>query len=807
MALFSKQAFGLDLGDRSIEAMQLSGTPSKPSFVSYGRTILPGEIIEKGKIVSKDQLRKAILQTLENAKPRSIKDTTAVITIPDLLVYTTVVSVPDDSSEIPDTKLVLHEAQNSVPVSLENATFDMYEVETPDKLQKHFFFAAVEQEQLAAYIEVLKELDIDVQAVDFEPLSATRAIWPENIQKKWALLDIGANKTSFTAFQGRKAYFNASTTVAGDKFTMALAEGLKTTGEEAEKIKRAMQKDQKAIGIIQGQLELISREVNNFLDYTENKLMLKPESILLTGGSSLMPGLPEWIQNWFAQRNIKIEIAAPYLNLGENAPSYQLYLNAMGLALRTLQPNPVAGFNLLMTRDKKMAKAILTEPEEILRKDEEETETIPELLQERPEEEEGVQPEEEAKTEELKQEEQEIQLEPLVPEKTEPSKEKEKKEKPPRKPFKLTLPRFLKRKPKPPVTLIQKQIPKPQLALPSKQKKEKKTKKTDREFVKIDISAERKRLKILIILFCIAVAALAIALLYKYGNKLSTDQITDTNALSEPRQTISIGFSETVSQDTPTVGRIISTRVTKEYEVIASGEGEIEEYATGEAIVYNDTNIDQTIVTQSRLITEDGTLFRTQSRLEIPAESSVKVTIKAAEKGAEGNIKPQTLTFVALPDTLTSLIYAKTTESLTGGVRQSTTISQSDITTQAQAQIDYIKENPLSEIQWSDLVDLTTFSIVPEFAGVTVKKTSCDDEPGSEVQSTSCRAAYEVIAVVVGKPWLNKEKAQRLNDSLVEGEAPEMYELAEESFSIENYNETEQSVDIIVELIYNKVGQ
>ncbi len=89
--------------------------------------------------------------------------------------------------------------------------------------------------------------------------------------------------------------------------------------------------------------------------------------------------------------------------------------------------------------------------------------------------------------------------------------------------------------------------------------------------------------------------------------------------------------------------------------------------ASGTAYIVNKTSETQKIKEQSRLITEDETLFYMLKHAIVPPNGSVAVPIEAAEAGEQANIKPQRLDFAALDESARSVVYAQVNEAINNG--------------------------------------------------------------------------------------------------------------------------------------------
>jgi hypothetical protein len=88
----------------------------------------------------------------------------------------------------------------------------------------------------------------------------------------------------------------------------------------------------------------------------------------------------------------------------------------------------------------------------------------------------------------------------------------------------------------------------------------------------------------------------------------------------------------------------------------ATGRKEKDAKARGFIRVYNENSSSQTLVINTRFISEDGDLFRTQEKVVIPASSSQDVEVVAAESGEDYNIGPANF---SLPGLVGSPLYTK----------------------------------------------------------------------------------------------------------------------------------------------------
>lgn len=133
--------------------------------------------------------------------------------------------------------------------------------------------------------------------------------------------------------------------------------------------------------------------------------------------------------------------------------------------------------------------------------------------------------------------------------------------------------------------------------------------------------------------------------------------------------------------------KIIRARVFEEEKEItqlfaASGKKFKEEKARGTIRVYNENSTQpQSLVANTRFISEDGKLFRLETAVSIPGGQFLDVRVAAPEPGAEYNIGPSNFSlpgFVGSP--LYTKIYGESFEPMTGGAkREVTVVTEEDI--------------------------------------------------------------------------------------------------------------------------------
>ncbi|MDL1966039.1 MAG: cell division protein FtsA [Candidatus Desulfofervidus auxilii] len=210
---------------------------------------------------------------------------------------------------IVDDQTGIHDPQGMAGVRLE--------------VQVHIITASVAAVQ--TLIRCIQRAGLDVVEIVLQPLAASRAVLTEEEKTLGvALVDLGGGTTDITVFGNNSIKHSAILAVGGTNITNDIAFGLRTPLSEAEKIKLKygiantsfLEKDEeieipalgdkKSRSISRGVLaQIIEPRVEEILCLIEQELIrteLKDtlaSGMVITGGSSLLPGLIELAEQIF----------------------------------------------------------------------------------------------------------------------------------------------------------------------------------------------------------------------------------------------------------------------------------------------------------------------------------------------------------------------------------------------------------------------------------------------------------------------------------------------------------------------------
>ena len=244
------------------------------------------------------------------------------------------------------------------------------------------------------------------------------------------------------------------------------------------------------------------------------------------------------------------------------------------------------------------------------------------------------------------------------------------------------------------------------------------------------------------IVFMIVALLLLLAVLY-----LSVSQATITVVPNQ--RVVSTTVSVEVASKPRALGQVSGYVIedtfakAKTFEIPEEGGTPVEQKAGGTVTLINETSSSQPLVATTRLLSEEGVLFRLDEAVTIPANGTVDAVAHADEPGLMGEIGPTQFTIPGLSTSLQEVIYAVSVEPMTGGVQYITVLSQEHLD---QAVSD-LEQDILEEAKnmLKERFDAETFDGEVYISEVNEKVS--DTEPGTETGSFNVSLTTKVTGV------------------------------------------------------------
>ncbi len=212
-------------------------------------------------------------------------------------------------------------------------------------------------------------------------------------------------------------------------------------------------------------------------------------------------------------------------------------------------------------------------------------------------------------------------------------------------------------------------------------------------------------------------------------------------------------------------GILLNTEVsgTQEYTNLKDTK-EVEDYAAGQVIIYNNYTADQQLVATTRLLSSTGVLFRTTEDVVAPKGGSVEVGIKADEPGLSGNVGAGKFEIVALWPGKKDKIYAESSQPMTGGIRKITAVSEDDINAAEKAALQELKKQASAELNKQLATAANSgLTLGADSLSTEILESTTDAKAGDEVDKITVQMKIKAIGVAV-----DLEKLKTLADQEVQ---------------------------------------
>ncbi len=332
------KAFGLDIGDRSAEIIELEKV-FKFSVTTYGRVELPAGIVENGRILDQAILAEEVKKLLKSVKPRKVSTNKVILSLPESQVYVECFPVDIKLKKNALIQVITDKVSLSLPINLDKTYWDFVEKPMVDKTKKLIVFISVPKDIANSYVKFCNSIGLEVVSLSSESLSLARVILKSS-NKQSLIMDIGSRSTNLSFFDSNdKINMSVTIPVAGEQMTQAVQVGLKIDTVEAEviKIKSGFNDNQEnnIKALILPVMEDILKETKAAINYYEEAFKQQLDDIYIIGGSALLPGIKDVIK---ANLKKEVQVATGGNNivlgaLGNKSNQFPLYANVIGLGM------------------------------------------------------------------------------------------------------------------------------------------------------------------------------------------------------------------------------------------------------------------------------------------------------------------------------------------------------------------------------------------------------------------------------------------------------------------------------------------
>lgn len=332
---------GLDIGSRTIKAVELSKEKNSISLKSAGVVGYSG--LELEKVNDKRELAKVADIIRKLFKDTKISSKKVAIALPEPQVFTRLIKLPLlTDQEI--ASAIKWEAEQYIPIPANEAIIQHQIIERRENLTPPVvlvLLVAAPRVIVEKYVKVATMAGLNVEVAETELIALSRVYG--QAEQTVVVVDSGARSTDLAIIKGGNLIFSRSIPTAGVAFSRAVARALGVSDSQAEEYK-------KTYGFISNQLEgkvataldpvfqIVVEEIRKAVHfYNSEERGDVPSLMVLSGGLS---GMPEVQARLAKLLNMEVVIGNPFgnikvdPNMQKNLTAYApLYSVAVGLAM------------------------------------------------------------------------------------------------------------------------------------------------------------------------------------------------------------------------------------------------------------------------------------------------------------------------------------------------------------------------------------------------------------------------------------------------------------------------------------------
>ncbi|MDI6105319.1 type IV pilus assembly protein PilM [Actinoplanes sp. NEAU-A12] len=288
---------GLDIGSSSIRAVEVRRNKDDYTLVNFGQMPLEAGTVVAGVVQNPGAVTNAVKQLWAACRFGSKKVTLAV-TNPQLVVReASVANLPASQMR----QALPFQVKEQLPLAVERSLLDFYPLEQPgDNPTVRGLLIAMPKDAVLTLVQAVQKAGLKVKGVDLASFAMLRAASRLDAQVE-AIVDIGANITSVVVHADGEPLFVRTLPRGGTEITESIATrlGLQPGEAEAVKCRYGMHGDgnpDTVAALVDAVRPLASELRSSFTYLASGERQKQVTRISLCGGSALMPGLAEHLQ-------------------------------------------------------------------------------------------------------------------------------------------------------------------------------------------------------------------------------------------------------------------------------------------------------------------------------------------------------------------------------------------------------------------------------------------------------------------------------------------------------------------------------
>jgi len=334
--------FGLDLGNSSIKVAQLRELQGRPTLVTYGDMDIQENIIMSDSLIDQDKVAGYLKQLVADA---NISSKNVIAALPSTSSFTAIIKTPRlNQKELGES--IGYQADKYIPMAIDQVKLDWAIIEdNPQEEELTVLLVAAPNNIATKYLNIIQKAGLELLALEVNALALARSLTlASQTESNCMIVDIGTTNCDIAIFKGQVPQIVRSVGIGSKAIRRVISQNLGLDETQADQFmkKFGMQEDKiegQVFKTVKPVVDHIVDEINKSINYfIERNPKLKIEKIILTGGTSALPGLPAYLAN---SAKLTVEIGNPWVNITYPADMQQTlasislnYATSLGLALR-----------------------------------------------------------------------------------------------------------------------------------------------------------------------------------------------------------------------------------------------------------------------------------------------------------------------------------------------------------------------------------------------------------------------------------------------------------------------------------------
>lgn len=333
--------FGLDLGNSSIKVAQLRELRGRPTLVTYGDIDVPENLVSSDSSIDQDKIAEYVKQLASDA---NVTSRNVIAALPSSSSFTAIIKTP----KLPHKELdesIRYQADKYIPIPIAQAKIDWAIVEeNPQTEELSILIVAAPNNVANKYLNIVQKAGFDLLTLEINSLAIARSLTNPAESGILMILDIGTITTDIVILNGQIPKVVRTIGMGSKSLRRVLSQNMGIDETQADQFmkKFGLQQDKlegQVYSTLKPLVDHLIEEIGKSIRFlNESDAEAKVSKIILTGGTSALPGLGAYVAN---TTRMPVEIGNPWSNISypadlqQNLASISLnYATVLGLSLR-----------------------------------------------------------------------------------------------------------------------------------------------------------------------------------------------------------------------------------------------------------------------------------------------------------------------------------------------------------------------------------------------------------------------------------------------------------------------------------------